>query len=346
MGTAMLLAAVVGSGIMAERLAGGNARSRCSRTARDGRGARRADPHLRSDLRRALQSRRHDRGASRAGSPGATCLVMSSLRSSARFARRLGGARDVRGAARSCCRAMSAAAPRSAQRVRRDVRAARRDLGMFAPPRRGRAVRGRGLHHRRVLVHGVDVVRQSRGDAGARADGHIRRHSTARRARLHRGAVRRRGRWRPCSSGGSSSCHAEVVMNDRPVCLRSQRRSLADGGGLVQPAGGSGAGAGDLRGHRSRAARAPRGGQRHAGSGGRSRQRGSTRLTPELAQQAQVLVTMGCGDECPVVPGLRRDDWPLDDPKGQPIERVRAIRDEIRQRVEVLLDREGWSRPR
>ncbi|HTG90435.1 MAG TPA: hypothetical protein VL914_09565 [Vicinamibacterales bacterium] len=73
---------------------------------------------------------------------------------------------------------------------------------------------------------------------------------------------------------------------------------------------------------------------------------GTTRLTPELAQQARMLVTMGCGDQCPVVPGLRRDDWPLDDPKGQPIARVRAIRDDIRRRVEVLLDREGWSRPR
>jgi arsenate reductase len=73
---------------------------------------------------------------------------------------------------------------------------------------------------------------------------------------------------------------------------------------------------------------------------------GTTRLTAELAQQAQMLVTMGCGDQCPVVPGLRRDDWPLDDPKGQPIARVRAIRDDIQHRVEVLLDREGWSRPR
>jgi arsenate reductase len=60
-------------------------------------------------------------------------------------------------------------------------------------------------------------------------------------------------------------------------------------------------------------------------------------LTAELASQAQLLITMGCGDECPYVPGLRRDDWPLDDPKGQPIARVRAIRDEIRARVEALL---------
>ena len=61
------------------------------------------------------------------------------------------------------------------------------------------------------------------------------------------------------------------------------------------------------------------------------------RLTSELAEGADLLITMGCGDECPYVPGLRRDDWPLPDPKGQPIERVREIRDAIRQRVETLL---------
>jgi arsenate reductase len=70
------------------------------------------------------------------------------------------------------------------------------------------------------------------------------------------------------------------------------------------------------------------------------------RLTPELAQGAALLVTMGCGDECPVVPGLRRDDWPLEDPKGQAPERVREIRDEIRARVGRLISREGWSRLR
>lgn len=61
-------------------------------------------------------------------------------------------------------------------------------------------------------------------------------------------------------------------------------------------------------------------------------------LTSELAAQVDLLITMGCGDACPVVPGLRRDDWPMPDPKGQPIERVREIRDEIRARVERLLD--------
>lgn len=64
------------------------------------------------------------------------------------------------------------------------------------------------------------------------------------------------------------------------------------------------------------------------------------KLTPELASGAQLLITMGCGDECPFVPGLRRDDWPLDDPKGQPVARVREIRDDIRRRVEALVDAE------
>ena len=62
-------------------------------------------------------------------------------------------------------------------------------------------------------------------------------------------------------------------------------------------------------------------------------------LTEEVARQADLLVTMGCGDECPVVPGLRREDWPIDDPKGQPLESVRAIRDEIARRVDDLLAR-------
>ena len=67
------------------------------------------------------------------------------------------------------------------------------------------------------------------------------------------------------------------------------------------------------------------------------------RLTDELAQQAQVLITMGCGDACPVVPGAIRDDWPLEDPKGKAVERVREIRDEIRARVRELVTRSGWA---
>jgi arsenate reductase len=69
----------------------------------------------------------------------------------------------------------------------------------------------------------------------------------------------------------------------------------------------------------------------------------TTRLTPELAARAQWLITMGCGDQCPVVPGIKRDDWPLEDPKGKPVEQVRAIRNEVLRRVQDLVLREGWS---
>lgn len=61
------------------------------------------------------------------------------------------------------------------------------------------------------------------------------------------------------------------------------------------------------------------------------------RFTDELLHKVDVVVTMGCGDTCPYVPGKRYVDWPLDDPKGRPIEEVRRIRDEIRLRVEELV---------
>ena len=69
------------------------------------------------------------------------------------------------------------------------------------------------------------------------------------------------------------------------------------------------------------------------------------RLTAELARDAGWLITMGCGDECPVVPGAMREDWPLADPADQPLERVRAIRDEIRTRVAALVVSRGWALP-
>ena len=65
-------------------------------------------------------------------------------------------------------------------------------------------------------------------------------------------------------------------------------------------------------------------------------------LTDDLARSAAMLITMGCGEACPFVPGLERDDWPLPDPKGQPIERVREIRDQIRRSIEQLVDSRGW----
>ena len=68
------------------------------------------------------------------------------------------------------------------------------------------------------------------------------------------------------------------------------------------------------------------------------------KLTEELASTASLLVTMGCGETCPVVPGLQRQDWPLEDPKGKPVERVREIRDDIRQRVSKLAKDLGCER--
>ena len=61
------------------------------------------------------------------------------------------------------------------------------------------------------------------------------------------------------------------------------------------------------------------------------------RFTDELLEKVDVVVTMGCGDTCPFIPGKQYVDWPLDDPKGRPIEEVRRIRDEIRSRVEDLV---------
>jgi arsenate reductase len=60
-------------------------------------------------------------------------------------------------------------------------------------------------------------------------------------------------------------------------------------------------------------------------------------LTTELAEQADVVVTMGCGDECPYIPGKRYLDWDLEDPKGRPVDEVRATRDEIDRRVRELV---------
>ena len=66
-------------------------------------------------------------------------------------------------------------------------------------------------------------------------------------------------------------------------------------------------------------------------------------LTDEVVQAADVVVTMGCGDACPIYPGKRYLDWEVEDPAGQPLEEVRRIRDEIRARVEALLIELGVS---
>lgn len=67
-------------------------------------------------------------------------------------------------------------------------------------------------------------------------------------------------------------------------------------------------------------------------------------LTEELARGVGLLLTMGCGEACPVVPGLERQDWPLADPKGRSWEEVRVIRDEIQLPVIAMLSESGWRR--
>jgi len=66
--------------------------------------------------------------------------------------------------------------------------------------------------------------------------------------------------------------------------------------------------------------------------------------TQELANDAALLITMGCGDKCPYVPGFRRTDWPLPDPKGRPMDEVRAVRDDIKIRVAELIQAEGLKK--
>jgi arsenate reductase (thioredoxin) len=69
-------------------------------------------------------------------------------------------------------------------------------------------------------------------------------------------------------------------------------------------------------------------------------------LTTELAEPADVVVTMGCGDECPYLPGKRYLDWELADPKGRPIDEVRAIRDDVARRVAALVEALDAGPPR
>ena len=67
-------------------------------------------------------------------------------------------------------------------------------------------------------------------------------------------------------------------------------------------------------------------------------------LTKELAEPCALLVTMGCGEKCPYVPGLKHIDWALMDPKGKTVEEVRAIREQVKGLVEELVKAEGWSK--
>ena len=66
-------------------------------------------------------------------------------------------------------------------------------------------------------------------------------------------------------------------------------------------------------------------------------------LTPDVARGARWVITMGCGESCPIVPGAERDDWLMDDPKGRSLDRVRQIRDEILARVQRFIAANGFA---
>lgn len=68
------------------------------------------------------------------------------------------------------------------------------------------------------------------------------------------------------------------------------------------------------------------------------------KLTAELAAGAEMLITMGCGEECPVVPGVQREDWPIPDPKGKTIAEVRLIREQISGRIRKLIEQKSLGR--
>jgi arsenate reductase (thioredoxin) len=66
-------------------------------------------------------------------------------------------------------------------------------------------------------------------------------------------------------------------------------------------------------------------------------------LSTDVTRDAHIVITMGCGDDCPLIPGVERDEWPLDDPKDQPVEGVRRIRDDIKKRVAELIKERKWD---
>ena len=66
-------------------------------------------------------------------------------------------------------------------------------------------------------------------------------------------------------------------------------------------------------------------------------------LSTDVTKDAHIVITMGCGDDCPLIPGVERDEWPLDDPKDQPIDTVRRIRDDIKKRVAELVSERKWG---
>ena len=136
--------------------------------------------------------------------------------------------------------------------------------------------------------------------------------------------------------GNDATATGHGPREPRPLRLHSQCRPIADVSCAARARRGKPA-RGALGRQRSRRARAPRGGGGDARARRRSRRRVPHLLDRADAEWADVVVTMGCGDACPYILGKRYVDWDLPDPKGLPLDQVRAIRDDIRRRVERLV---------
>ena len=201
------------------------------------------------------------------------------------------------------------------------------------------SVRGGDLDRRRVLVHVVDELREPCGHHRPHDDRHLRGHQAIIGADVHRDAVGRRGdRFRAGTSLLSGNAQ-EQRMSEPPavlfLCVHNAGRSQMAAGWLRHLAGNqvvvwSG-------GSEPASSINPSAIEAMAEVGIDIRAEFPKPWTDEIVRAADVVVTMGCGDACPLFPGKRYEDWALEDPAGQDVAAVRVIRDEIRARVEALI---------
>src|SRR2546425_3886043 len=229
---------------------------------------------------------------------------------------------------------------------------------MLAAAFRCSTVRSCQLHHRSVLVHFFDFIREPSGDAGSLIDKHIHRHQprgcaavcgragcrSAKRYVLVSLARSEPSRNRP-SGAGSTSRHGKCARMKTVLfaCVHNAGRSqiaAAWFNALSDQKAAQAISAGTQPANRVHGEVITA--MKEAGIDLSSAR--PQLLTEELARGADVLVTMGCGEACPIIPGIEREDWPVADPKGQSLEVVRTIRDEIQRRVTAMLAERGWPR--
>src|SRR2546425_2363436 len=229
---------------------------------------------------------------------------------------------------------------------------------MLAAALRHSAVCSCKLHHRSVVFPFCDIFRNPRRDAGSLIDKHIHRHQTrgcaAVCSRTICGSVTRHvcvslARSEPSlnrpSGAGSTFRHGKCARMKTVLfaCVHNAGRSqiaAAWFSALSDPTAAQAISAGTQPANRVH-------GEVITAMKEVGIDLSSARpqlLTEELARGADMLVTMGCDEACPIIPGIEREDWPVADPKGQSLEAVRVIRDEIQWRVTAMLAEKGWGR--